>query len=298
MKACTTILYFFCLAALCLACQSPANKTLSPKKRAFIDALTDTLKLELPHPKVMGLSPALTEILYSVLPDSQIVGVTHVCNYPPQVQLKKRIVSYPLDVEGIIALKPDVVFYEEGFIAAESIAKLKEFGISTFAFRYQKIADIFQSIKTVAAIGGWPDIGNRLTDSLAAETDKLANGVPVYNTPSALAIISVNPLYVFGRGTIMSEAMRYAGIANAVDTVFGRFPEMQREALLKMNPDIILGSSYGQLDTFLFRPYPEMRQLKVFKNKHCYPLTDDLASRPSPRILELIKEIKRKVNGQ
>jgi iron complex transport system substrate-binding protein len=293
MKAFTTILYFFCLAVLGLGCQPTPNKVVRTENRQFIDANLDTLNLGLPYPKVMGLSPALTEILYSVLPDSQIVGVTHVCNYPAQVKEKKRIVSYPLDVEGIIALKPDVVFYEEGFIAAESINKLKEFGINTFAFQYQKIADIFQSMKTVAAIGGNASKGDKVADSLKAGLEKLDSHLTP--TKTALAVISVNPMYVFGRGTIISEAMHYAGISNVVDTSFGKFPELQREALLKMDPDIILGASYGQLDTFLFKPFPEMRQLKVYTNKQCYPLADDLASRPSPRILALVKEIKGKM---
>ena len=258
--------------------------------RLYTDALSDTIKVNSHQPKVLALSPALTEMLFAVLPDSQILGVSQACNYPEGVKNKPKYNTYPLDAEAIIALNPEVVFYEEGFIAAESIALLKKFGVQTYAFRYQKLSDIFNSVRQIGAICGYEQKANHLADSLSKASKALqANAVQPLRT---LAIISAQPIYVFGKGTILSEIIELVGAVNVVDSAYGRFPEIQREALLKMNPEVILGGSFAELDSSLFAKYPELKAITAYENKQCYPLTSDLVSRPSPRIVEAILEVK------
>ena len=106
-----------------------------------------------------------------------------------------------------------------------------------------------------------------------------------------LAIISPQPIYVFGKSTMLSEIIESVGGMNVVDSAYGRFPELQREALLKMNPEVILGGTFAELDSALFSKYPELKSISAYKNKQCYPLTSDLISRPSPRVVEAMKEV-------
>src|SRR4051812_41018461 len=80
--------------------------------------ITDDLgrKLEIPaQPKrILALSAGMTEMLFAIVPDSNIVGRTQVCNYP-KAALKKTVVSsFPLDLEGLLQLKPDLIFTEAG----------------------------------------------------------------------------------------------------------------------------------------------------------------------------------------
>ncbi len=258
--------------------------------RVFTDAVGDTITVHSQQPKVMALSPALTEMLFAVLPYSQILAVSQACNFPEAVKKKKRINTYPLDIEGVIAIKPEVVFYEEGFISAESISQLRRFGIQTYAFRYNKVVDVFSSIKQIGIMCGYPEKAENLAKSLQNQADSLQLSNP--NPLKTLAIISAQPVYVFGKGTILSEIIEKVGGSNVVDSAYGRYPEIQREALLKMNPEVILGGTYAELDSALFSKYPELKAITAYQNKQCYPLTSDLVSRPSPRIVQAMKEVK------
>jgi len=292
MKTKLLLPIIFLFAFAFTACKE--GKTVNERadiSRSFTDAVGDTITIHSQQPKVLALSPALTEMLFAVLPDSQILAVSHACNFPEGVKTKKRINTYPLDIEGIIAIKPEVVFYEEGFISAESISQLERFGIQTYGFRYNKLADIFSSIKQIGNICGQPEKADNLAQTLQTEADSLqfSNPKPL----RTLAIISAQPVYVFGKGTILSEIIEKVGGLNVVDSAYGRYPEIQREALLKMNPEVILGGSFAELDSALFAKYPELKAITAYQNKQCYPLTSDLVSRPSPRIVEAMKEVKK-----
>ena len=261
----------------------------SVNTRNYIDAVSDTIKLTTNRPKVMALSPALTEMLFAILPDSQILAVSQACDFPEGVKNKPKVNTYPLDVEGIIALKSEVVFYEEGFIGTENINQLRKFGVQTYAFRYNKVADIFSSIKQIGIICGEELSANTLADSLQQKAKELQH---ISERPlRTLAVISPQPIYVFGKSTILSEIIESVGGINVVDSAYGRYPELQREALLKMNPEVILGGTFAELDSALFSKYPELKSISAYQNKLCYPLTSDLISRPSPRVVEAMHEV-------
>jgi iron complex transport system substrate-binding protein len=281
---------FFLIITVFASCKEGKQATItSVNTRNYIDAVSDTIKVTTNRPKVMALSPALTEMLFAILPDSQILAVSQACNYPEAVKTKPKVNTYPLDVEGIIALKPEVVFYEEGFIGTESINQLRKFGVQTYAFRYNKVADIFSSMKQIGIICGEELSSNNLANSLQQRAKELKHNSE--KPLRTLAIISPQPIYVFGKGTILSEIIESLGGINLVDSAYGRFPEIQREALLKMNPEVILGGTFAELDSALFSKYPELKTISAYQNKLCYPLTPDLISRPSPRVVEAMQEV-------
>ena len=70
------------------------------------------------------------------------------------------------------------------------------------------------------------------------------------------------------------------------------FPEINTEYILNLNPDYILGGSFAKMDSSLFSIYPELKKLKAYKNRNIFGITEDIMSRPSPRIIESIVELK------
>ncbi len=107
-----------------------------------------------------------------------------------------------------------------------------------------------------------------------------------------LCITWQDPIYVYGRNTILTDKLRLAGAENAVDSVFSApFPALSREYILKINPDIILGGSFEKLDSTFFSRYPELKKTNAYRNRRVYAVTDDLNSRPSPRVVEAVAEL-------
>lgn len=289
----------FLLLAFLAGCGKKNSETVTnlPEKPGSTKiTVTDDLgrKLEIPaEPKrIMALSAAMTEMLYAVVPDSLIVGRTQVCNYP-EAALKKPVVnSFPLDLEGLLALKPDLIFTEDGITSMETVAKIEELGIPVYFQKYDKVEDVFRGLTDIGKIMQHEARAKKLTDSLQTELNAIGNAVKTQELKRALVIINNDPIYVYGRNSLMTDKIKWAGGENALQETFRQqSPQLTREYVLQLNPDFIFGISQQQNQAF-FRLYPELQKVIAYKNNRIFALTDDLASRPSPRIVESIREIR------
>lgn len=62
---------------------------------------------------IVSLSPANTEILYALDAGDQITAVSDYCNYPEDTGNKHKLpTGEKLNIEALISLNPDVVFFE------------------------------------------------------------------------------------------------------------------------------------------------------------------------------------------
>ena len=281
------------------ACNPSENEKQEMRKKV-LDGLDRAVLIPLNPKKILGLSPALTESLFFIVPDTNICGVSTVCNFPQdKVKLKPRINIYPLDIEGIIALKPDLIFSEEGMTTAADADQLEKAGFPLYIFKYRKTADILSAMDSIYTWCPKKGNGKIMIDSLRkrlfllekkAENAK-ASGSKV---PGMLAITWLDPIFAYGAQTWMSDKMRLAGGRNCLDKVLDKpYPTLQRETVLKLNPDVLFGGTFEKMDSTFFKMYPELKNIPAYKNKKVFELVDDLASRPSPRFLEAIKDLEK-----
>jgi iron complex transport system substrate-binding protein len=245
--------------------------------------------------RIMALSAALTEMLFAVVPDSEIVGVSHACNYPPdKVANKPKVNTYPVDFERIIMLKPELVLAEEGIVSFETAAQLERLKIPCYFFKYDRLADIWAAMDTIGVLTGHKRRARLVSDSLrrVQQTFEITlNGEG--STPRVLSLVSDKPIYAWGRETMMTDQLRLAGGANAITERFAKaYPELTREYVLKLNPDVIFGGDMRSLDSSFFNFYPELRSIKAYRNHQCYKLDADISTRPGPRALQSVERMK------
>jgi iron complex transport system substrate-binding protein len=281
------------------SCQSTNTIISENLSITHLDGLNRTVTVPKKPLKILGLSPAMTEILFSIVPENNIVGVTHTCNYPLEaVSRKKRINTYPLDIEAIIAINPDIIFSEEGITSLADIAQIEKTGIPIYIFKYRKTRDILNAMDSIFSWCPSKENAKSLLDSLHQNLENLENisgKIKIENRPSMLAITWIDPIFAYGADTWMSDKMWLAGGKNSLQEVLDKpYPTLQREAVLKLNPDIVFGGSFEKLDSTLFRIYPELKNINAYKNKKIFELNDDFASRPGPRFLEGINDLKNK----
>src|SRR5690606_19184373 len=85
-------------------------------------------EIRLPHtPKrVMAFAASMTEMLFAIADTAQIVARTPQCDYPEGVYSKPVVSNYPVDLEQVLALKPDLVFTVEGITPLDVAERLQE----------------------------------------------------------------------------------------------------------------------------------------------------------------------------
>lgn len=285
-------------AALLAACsQSPETaqtQQAAPKPLTVRDDLGRTVTFKAPPRRIMALAASMTEMLYAVADTSTIVGRTQVCDYPAAALRKPVVNSYPLDFETLVGLHPDVVFTVEGITSPTDAARLQQLGIPVYYQRYQKATDVLRGLNDLGRLLGREAQAKQLTDSLTRELQQLSADTATGLRPRALAIISSDPIYAFGRNTIFTDKIRLAGGQNALAEDFPQpYPSLTREYILKLNPDVIIGGRFGKMDSTFFRMYPELRRTTAYRTRRVFPVTGDLMDRPSPRVVESVRELRR-----
>ncbi|SNC74540.1 iron complex transport system substrate-binding protein [Hymenobacter gelipurpurascens] len=284
------------LIGLLAACRPDNEATITATSTGVPQQVRDDLgrSMTLPaHPRrIMALAASMTEMLYAVADTSTIVGRTQVCDYPAAALRKPVINSYPLDMERLVALHPDVVFTVSGITSPDDAARLEQLGIPVYFQQYETVEDVLRGMRDLGHLLGREAQARRLTDSLGTQLRQIA---PVASTkPRVLAITWQDPIYVYGQNTLFTDKIRLAGGQNAVVEKFAQpYPALTREYILKLNPDVLIGGSFGKLDSTFFKTYPELRRIRAYQTRQVHAITGSLMERPGPRVVESVRELQR-----
>jgi iron complex transport system substrate-binding protein len=236
----------------------------------------------------------MTEMLFAVADTATIVSRTPQDNYPAGVYRKAVVNNYPLDLEKLVALHPDVIFTVEGITSPDDAQRLQELGIPVYFQRYRQVEDVFRGLDDLGRLLGRASQARQLTDSLRRELQALQPLQAEASAPPAvLAITWQDPIYCYGQNTLFTDQIFWAGGENAVRETFPQpYPALTREYILKLNPDVLLGGSFEKLDSTFFKNYPELRRIRAYQTHRVFAITGNLMERPGPRVVEAVRELK------
>jgi len=278
--------------ALLLGCRSETKKTALVPVR---DGLGRLVSLPAHPRRVLALAPSMTEMLFAVADTATIVARCPQDNYPAAVYRKPVVNNYPLDLEKLVLLKPDVVFTDEGITSVDDAQRLQQLGIAVYYLRFRRVEDVFTGMEEVGRLLGRQPQAKQLADSLRLNLQALTNltSHQAAKRPRVLAITWQDPIYCYGQNTLFTDEIRLAGGQNAVTETFPQpYPALTREYILQLNPDVLLGGSFGKLDSTFFKNYPELKRINAYQNRRVFPITGNLLERPGPRVLESVRELQ------
>ena len=200
--------------------------------------------------RIVCVAKQLTEMIYALGAGDQLVGVDLSSTYPAAAgQLPKVGYHRLLNAEGIIALKPTVV-YHDGNVAPEAVMQqLEKVGVPMKVFPdAHTIAEAKALMDTLAAQFGAQKQADSLKAKLDTDLAKAAQDVKQYKITPRVAIIHfgrvINNYLVIGKAGTASYMLELAGGKNVMDTLKGMKP-LSPEIISKAQPDIILVTDFG-----------------------------------------------------
>lgn len=239
--------------------------------------------------RVVALSPSMTEILFQLVPQ-KVVGRTDQCDFPEACLQLPSITVYPtVDYEKLLKWEVDVVFSMDNITPPEVAEKLAELGVPVLLYSGDNITAINSVFQQVAAIVGESEKGKYIVDSLKTALQVLST---CEKSKSVISLVSIDPIYVYGKGSVLDDKLDVACFTNEVDADLGKYPMITKTYFLKKDPEVIIGGDFNALDSTFFELYPELRNLKAYKNKQIFAVEDNLSARPTMRYVELIKQLK------
>jgi len=246
-----------------------------------------SLSLKQPARRIVSLAPHLTELLFAAGAGGQLVGTVEYSNYPRAARNIPRIGdSAQLDLERIVALKPDLVLVWRDGNAQRQLEKLLHLGIPVFYNEPRRLPDIARAIEQFGVLAGTEAVALPAARAFSARVAQLrrryADGAPV----NLFFQIWDQPLMTVNGEHLISDVIRLCGGRNLFAGLKPLTPEISVEAVLAADPDAIVGvtsepGQAGNLDAW--KQWP---RLKAVAGGNLFVIDSDLISRNTPRILD------------
>ena len=249
-----------------------------------------------PPERIVSLAPNITETLYALGLGDKLVGATSFCTYPEAATHVPRVGGFgQFNFEAIVSAQPDLVILHEEYDAEK--ARLAGLGIPYLETGSYFIADILETIRVIGEACGAEQEATDLIGQLnnrMAELRKDPDDQPgVLITFGGSAGDDIEQIHAFGTECIHNELL---GIAGGRNVVTGKLPYsiLSREAVLRLNPDIIIQLAPGQEQVDdPSNAWKKLAAVNAVKNKQVHLLTGDYTCIPGPRFIQTLEAFSK-----
>ncbi len=204
--------------------------------------------------KVISLVPSITETLYSLGLNEEVVGITKFCVHPkPWLQTKTIIGGTKnVNIEKVKALTPTLLIANKEENVKEQVEELAKVAklLLTDVNNYDEALQMISAV--ASAVNKTPQ-----ASKLISQIQWAFASINITQVKTAAYLIWKDPYMTVGSDTFISDMMRRAGYENVFDKLL-RYPQITIADIKERNPQYVLLSS---------EPYP-------FQQKHVVELQE------------------------
>ena len=250
------------------------------------------LVLAQPARRVISLAPDLTELMFAAGAGSRVVGTVEYSNYPEAAKAIPRVGdSASLDLERIVALKPDVILVWQSGDAQRQLDKLLSLGIPVFYSQSHHLSDVARSLEKLGRLAGTEAIASTVAGAFLAREAELRERYAARPPVRVFYQIWEKPLMTVNNDHLISDVIRLCGGQNVMGELKQLVPVISTEAVLEADPEVIAGATAepdmrGDLDNWKAWP-----RLLAVKRDNLFVIPTDLISRQTPRILDAAQQL-------
>ncbi|MBN2569239.1 MAG: cobalamin-binding protein [Deltaproteobacteria bacterium] len=265
----------------------------------YIDEIGRNVDIGENPKRIVSLAPNITETLFALGLEKEIVGVTVFSNYPEAAREKARIGSFVnISLEKIVALSPELVIATANGNRKKSILKLAEVGIPVYVISPEGFEDIFKTIMNIGRITGRADEATILVDNLRQRVDRVRLLTRNLKKPRVFFQIGIDPIVSVGRNTIHSRLITLAGGINIFGDVEIEYPRTSIEKVIMKRPDVIIISSMkrgGKFDQEKNK-WNVWKDIPAVNSDRIHVIDSDLTDHFSTRIVDGLEELFRLIH--
>lgn len=305
------------LAGLALALEnSPEDQTMMKRRqqgiltgmpfmanitpRTFIDDAGRKLYVAKAPTRVVSLAPSITEMLFALGLDEQIVGVTEFCDFPDAAKAKPKIGYANPNLESLLALRPELIVAPREFHRANVLAKLEELKIPVMLLEATSVENIFSHLHTLGRIFDRSPVAHAMTQAMRTRMAEISGRTAQLPRVRVLYVINSQPLITVGPGSYIHQMIGLAGGINIASGASAPYPRLTMETVLKENPEVLI-FPMGSVETVPRSEQQEWRRwttLTAVQQNRLHEVSADALNRPGPRVMDGLEALVRVIHPE
>lgn len=261
------------------------------------DDFGHSVTVRYPPQRIVSLAPGASAMLFAAGAGSQLVATIAYSGQPAAERRLPQIGTVDaIDVERLIALRPDVVVvWPDGNNPAQ-IATIERLGIPVYRQEAVTLDGIGDSLRRLGRLTGTGSVADREASVLQAKLASLRREYTGQgHRPTVLLEVWNRPLYTVGGGELMSDALEVCGARNAFAKLPQRAPAIGVEAVIARNPDIIIAAAPPGKGASWLAPWRRFPSLRAVRTGRLLAFEDQRLSGLGPGVVDATAGLCRKI---
>ena len=190
-----------------------------------------------------------------------------------------------LDIERLIALKPDLLVVWRHSGADRQVEQLRKLGIPLFFSEPRKLRDIPDSVIRLGKLLGTSKEAEKASAAMLWKINALTTAYQQRPRVRVFYQVWSRPLYTLNGNQIVSDAINICGGENIFAKLAVTAPVVNIEAVLIENPEVLISGQRkdDKSDLDYWRSYPG---LLAVQRDNLFGIDADLMNRAGPRLIE------------
>lgn len=194
--------------------------------------------------KIITAGGTITEVVDALGFSDEIVATDITSTYPESMKSLPSIgYRNQIKAEGILALGPDLVLIEEGYLSPDVVEQLKAAQVNIQLFKKPLTVEGTKTLVTeLATFFEVPEKGAEINKAIDADMAELASYLEGKESkPKAIFVMARGPetVFVAGDKTFATEIFKLASLETTA-TGFDEFAPLTPESLVQMNPEFLV----------------------------------------------------------
>jgi len=242
--------------------------------------------------RIVALAPHIVELLFSIGAGKQIIATTDYADFPPEAEDIPRAGSYAgLQVEKIIALKPDLILAWKSGNPEADLQRLEKYGQLVVYSDIVTLEDVAIELRQLGGLTGHSEKAEALAD--AYESD-LAHLRETYSNAAPVTVfyeLWSHPLTTVAANAWPQQQLVLCGADNPFKDQPQDYPHISLERVITQNPDVIIQPDHNgktDINGIEWQRWPQLTAIK--ENQIIHPDADK-AHRMTLRALDATREL-------
>lgn len=250
--------------------------------------------LPAPASRIVSLSPGATEMLFAAGAGDKVIATVEYADEPAAARRIPRIGdAAAIDMERLVALRPDVVIIWPGGGNAAQIAKIARLGVPLYRQEVDALRDLPQSLRRLGVLAGTSGVAESNARSLEQRLNAIEHQYAGGRRLTVLLQVWNHPIYTVGATQIMSDALRLCGARNVFDDLKVPGPAVDVEAVIARDPDVIVAAAPRGAGAAWLADWKRFPDLRAVRADRLIAFEDDGFSRLGPSVVSATEGLCR-----